>query len=261
MPLADDVSKNGFAVVRQLMSAAEIAKIREAAAAHFRSGGVPLLMGRSQPCAFHFCAELRWVLTHPRVLQVFREVIGDDPVFTLHSDLHSNIRSRWHRDTDGYFKFQDIADVDMQVYKMAIYLQEHRADGSGLSVKPGSHDKRATADNEAEIIAPELSVGDAIIFDVRLLHMGEPYSRADRALRLLPSNGTRSAASHLIRSVVGTRDKMSLFFTYGNAESWTAEFAKRNLERQIKQIGGALGAAQSELAVELRKHHVNMVAL
>jgi hypothetical protein len=67
---------------------------------------------------------------------------------------------------------------------VAVYLEDHSRDGDGLRVKPGTHYDKNDASNkkspkkrgggkEATTRTLRLAKGDAVVFNVHVLHRGE----------------------------------------------------------------------------------------
>lgn len=128
--------------------------------------------------------------------------------------------------------------IDCQVYKVAIYLQDHTNNLAGLKVKPGSHKIASTEVGEELYL--KTRVGDVIIFDVRLTHSGQsdilpiPWLRKPLALiRKLFGSSLDQPIKSAYELFFGT--KMSIFFTFGDSNNYTVAFAKNNMKRQLKQ--------------------------
>ncbi len=246
--LALDIQTEGYAVVRNLFSAAEIARLRGVLADHFATRGVRLAAGRVQPNAAIEVPALAWLYSSAEVVALFRRALGtDDIVFTGHCDIHCDIRSGWHKDSGNgpgdYFRGDYFAAPQCKVYKMAIYLQDHVGDGSGLNVDPRSH--HTAACKPAAPLALDTAAGDVVLFDVRLSHSGQRPNAFERFLQLAgkPARLLRHTDRNPILSDIhhrtlkaGVRNRrFSIFFTFGFPNAFTDDFARGNMRRQVRQ--------------------------
>jgi hypothetical protein len=174
-------------------------------------------------------------------------------MFTNHCDIHSGILSGWHKDDGmtamegGYFGSPAYHEDDCQVYKVAIYLQDHVVNTAGLSVRKGSH--RFADLNEGPETYLKTRAGDVVVFDVRLTHSGQqdciPIPIVMNQIKTgqgFVNNifGRQFSYSKLNNSlkfvydrVAGT--KLSLFFTFGLPNDFTIKFSTNNMKRQVQQ--------------------------
>jgi len=200
--------------------------------------------------------ELPFIFAHPRILTVLKQVLGEtDVVFTGHCDIHMNMLSGWHKDSGetvpgGYFTGPYMTSSDCRVFKVAIYLQDTgRRDG--FTARLGSH--RETDLSVGNEISVQSLVGDIVVFDVRITHTGQlpdPFEKGLKGLSLAFNRGQRDRQDKawicrvkaLYWKLIGRRDRLSVFFTYGAPNTFTEDFAKANLGRQARQ-GGATGSA------------------
>ena len=90
-----------------------------------------------------FCRyqELRWVLVHPPLVRVLKDLLGEDFVYIHEMSGHQNVFSPWHKDTTSVelrgnsFHWKP----NYLMVECAIYLQDNDGRGGGLTVLPGSH--------------------------------------------------------------------------------------------------------------------------
>lgn len=176
--LCDEVRENGYAVIAQAFSAKEIATLRDALSSYFSTGDYLYMHGGKARPDFLNCEELSslsWILGNDKVLAVLKKLIGQDILYCHHSDAQMNVTNSWHKDhcsiteSDPWAQSND--DEEYGVYKIALYLQDYSAgDSYSLRVRKGSH-MSSEIDN-GEIVDLCTGLGDAIIFDCRLTHMG-----------------------------------------------------------------------------------------
>jgi hypothetical protein len=141
--------------------------------------------------------------THPGLLDAVRDVLGAEPCYLQHSDLHVGFSAvTWHRDcVNRTFGSGPDWDESMEPYRLVrvgLYLQSFAESGFALGLVPGSHSPAGDGDalralegrlrpwsqaralitgqdplkGRAEWVAAER--GDAILFDPRILHCGAP---------------------------------------------------------------------------------------
>lgn len=248
--LSSALASQGCAVVRSVFRAEEILRLRKLVKAHLESSGSRFGLGKTQPNAATAVPAIQDIFSHSAVTTLFKLLIGENQtVFTGHCDIHMNMLSGWHRDSGeafgGYFSGDYIADDACRVFKMAIYLQD-TSPTDGLSVVPASH-RRGSYDI-GQAVKAQTRVGDVVIFDVRLAHAGQLPDFVEtgiKALNLLLKGKSRTVEDSPIATslkqlywrLIGRRDRLSIFFTYGADNLRTQEFAQANMSRQNQQAG------------------------
>jgi ectoine hydroxylase-related dioxygenase (phytanoyl-CoA dioxygenase family) len=269
----DELKRDGFAVLRSVLTAEEVTRLRQNAEVGLARAGLARNGGRTVPDAAAGAPEIAWALGHRRLLAAVRDHVGEDRlVFTHEADVHRNIQAgNWHKDSgeqvmaDGYFGCAAIGDDSCQVYKVAIYLQDH-SHGGGLHVKPGSH--RAALRTAGEGVPVMTRVGDAVIFDVRLTHRGVPKSLVDRAAALIAFTGSPSSRDrrkeNLRRAGLrlrGKADRLAVYFAVGIDNERTRDFARRNMARQQAQLGTRSAVLSDAVLAQLEQAGLAVVAL
>lgn len=271
-PMRAALAEEGLFVVRGLLSTAEIERLRGIVSGHLTRAGRRLSLGKTQPNAASIVPELAFIFSHPRILAVMKQILGEDGVvFTGHCDIHMNMLSGWHKDSGetvpgGYFRGAYMTAEECRVYKVAIYLQEPGAH-DGFTARLGSH--RHTALDAGELVKVPSRVGDIVVFDVRLTHTGQlpdPIEKGMKGLSLALNNGSRnredfpliSKAKASYWKLIGRRDRLSVFFTYGAANDFTYDFAKANMSRQARQGAGGKDSLPDGLMATLRQEGVSV---
>ncbi len=243
------LDSDGIFVVRNALTQAEVDRLRDILLSHLPRRGLRAALGRTQPNAAENVPELAFIFAHPQILTVIKQVLGEtDVVFTGHCDIHMNMLSGWHKDSGetvpgGYFTGPYMTSPDCRVFKVAIYLQDTgRRDG--FTARLGSH-------RETDLsVGPEATVqsrtGDIVVFDVRITHTGQlpdPIEKGLKGLSLALNRGQRdqhdfawiSRMKELYWKSIRRRDRLSVFFTYGAPNTFTDDFAKANMRRQVRQ--------------------------
>lgn len=247
----EGVRRDGYAVVRNLLTKDEIEALRDALTSHFAHSWQVEGLGKHQPNAVVAIPAMGWLFTHPRILDVFRAICGNPLVFTANCDAHSNMLSWWHKDlgevSGTCFSGDVFARRAWTVYRAGIYLQDHVLRG-GLSVRPGSHHARPLSWGTPETLSTR--AGDIVFFDMRLTHAGQfadplevSLLRLGRRLRRDPLAAEIGAAYRRLRR---RPDKLSVFFTYGSTSPEAAEMCEFEL---LMKRRAAPGAPQLALAL------------
>lgn len=247
---------DGIVVIRNVLSQAEIGELRDILRRRLPRHGQRFSLGRAQFNAAVKVPELAFIFAHPRILAALKQVLGErNVVFTGHCDIHMNLLSGWHKDSGetvpgGYFTGPYMTSADCRVYKVAIYLQDTcRRDG--FTARLGSH--RETDFSVGEAISAQSRTGDIVVFDVRITHTGQlpdPVEKGLRGLSLALNRGQRdredpawvSRAKALYWKLIGRRERLSVFFTYGADNTFTQDFAEANMNRQ-ERVGAACDSA------------------
>jgi len=265
------IAEDGAFLVKNLLKPAEIAELRGLVKDRLTQDGRRLSLGKTQPNAAIEDPELSWAVAHPNIVEVFKDLL-DKPLFTGHCDIHMNMLSGWHKDSGeiygGYFSGDYFNAPDCQVYKAAIYLQK-AGERDGLTVRPGSHLKK---DHSGEDVRVKNDIGDVVFFDVRISHTGQLPDLVENSIKAagkLATRGSRMAqeptwiygAKETYWKLIGRRDRLSVFFTYGAPNRFTQEFAEANMDRQAKQTGAEHRDYPPGLIEQLGKSGVSAIPL
>ncbi|MBZ9936051.1 phytanoyl-CoA dioxygenase [Mesorhizobium sp. BR1-1-16] len=238
--LQQDLKENGFAIVRNILTPEQVRSLRAMTQGHLKSSGWYNYGGKLQVQAMHVVPGLAEILTSESVLRVLKEIAHPlDVELTFECDVMINTTSTWHKDIVHHPAFKDsgiFSDDAFRVYKMAFYLQEQESTSrSTLKVKPGSHMR--TDGSGLPVEGTSVRPGDAIIFDVRIDHVGQMPTVTDKLLRkTLVALGPRlgfdvqkafTKSRSILRAASGKMsDRMAVFMTFGPSEAWTHTYAE-----------------------------------
>jgi hypothetical protein len=166
-----------------------------------------------------------------------------------------NLLSGWHKDSGetvpgGYFTGPYMTSSDCRVFKVAIYLQD-TGRHDGFTARLGSHHE--TDLSVGKEINARSRIGDIVVFDVRITHAGQlpdPVEKGLMGLSLALKRGQRHRedpalvwrAKAVYWKLIGRRDRLSVFFTFGAANAFTHDFARANINRQARE-GAACDSA------------------
>ena len=262
------IARDGAFLVRGLLSADEIAAARGQVRSWLTDKGERIQLGKTQPNAAVLVPEIGWLVGHPAVAAVFDQLLDGDVCFTGHCDIHMNMLSGWHKDSGesvgGYFSGDYFAANECNVYKAAVYLQDATA-SDGLTVRLGSHRHRGHGGETQHVPS---RAGDVVFFDVRISHIGQAPDAVEKGIKALarPATGPNRiepAWATSLRSawwrLIGRRDRLSVFFTYGRRNAFTADFARANMTRQHAQAGEADTVMPPPLAAALESSGIALV--
>lgn len=266
----ESLRRDGAILVRGMLNPAEISQAREQVTARLVAGGERIQLGKTQPNAALLVPEIGWLVGHADIISVMRALLDDDICFTGHCDIHMNMLSGWHKDSGealgGYFRGDYFGADDCNVYKAAVYLQDATLE-DGLTVRLGSHRHSGHDGLEKHV---DSKAGDVVFFDVRLSHVGQRPDAVEKAIKavvrpLRNSNRTEPAWATSLKELywkaIGRRNRLSVFFTYGQRNDFTVDFSKANMDRQHAQAGAVTVPMPAPLAAALDKSGIPMIEL
>ena len=175
---AEQVDRYGCALIPGVFSQEEIADLRNFMADVAESGSSGWAADHTSN-ALERSPELRWVVTHPGLLRIVREAVGETYVLmTADFEYEKNAYTGWHTDVASLPNAGRTYHLGPQylIVTTLIYLQDnHPVYGGGMDVLLGSHKTK-----ESEFKTSELPyyiphrTGDVVILDSRALHRATP---------------------------------------------------------------------------------------
>lgn len=269
--LQRDLASNGYAVIRDVLTPEQVRQLRLAMKQHLKSGGWYNYGGKFQVQAMHAVPGVAQILSSDPILHLLKQITQPlDVVLTGECDLMINTTSTWHKDITHHPVYNDgriFADAGFRVYKVAFYLQDQgEKSRATLKVKPASH--LAADGKNLPVKAAAVRAGDALVFDVRIDHLGQLPTLTDKVLRkVLEGVGPRlhvdaQKAFTRSRSMVRwlrrkTQDRMAVFMTFGPSEAWTIAYAEACQHRHAP-VSGKLSA---DVLSHLANNHVAVLQL
>jgi len=147
MNLKEQYQRDGFAILKGVFSAAEVADLRKKATEIFSRP--PTFAGDRVNIRQNWTIrypELSDVMIKDKFLSGMKELLGEDFLILPETGLHDScLLGGWHRDTGAQEKaghFFHFAP-NYQIAAVAIYLQDNHPEyGGGLDIVPGSHRTR-----------------------------------------------------------------------------------------------------------------------
>lgn len=267
--LQENLAANGYAIVRNVLTPEQVRALRLAMKTHLKSGGWYNYGGKFQVQAMHAVPAVAEILTSDAILHVLQEITQPlDVVLTGECDLMINTTSTWHKDITHHPVYMDgriFADEGFRVFKVAFYLQDQgETSRATLKVRPKSH--RLAKGETMPITKAAVRAGDALIFDVRIDHLGQLPTLTDRVLRKvleklgpklhIDAQKTLTQARSAMRWLRHkTADRMAVFVTFGPSEPWTLAYAEA-CQRRHAPVEGKLAA---DVVSRLAFNHVAML--
>lgn len=141
----EQFERDGFVVVPSVLDPSQVAELRDFFAGLFDEPA--RFPGDTDQIRNDICSrypEVRFLLSHPPIVDALRDLLGEDFVFLPEMAVHDHRFGPWHKDTtsmeqeDLHFHWDD----DFRMVQVGIYLQPNGEHGGGLDIVPGSHKER-----------------------------------------------------------------------------------------------------------------------
>jgi hypothetical protein len=225
--------EEGFLLIKNVFSKAEIEQMRKDAYAEFESDKKKQLTFRhpSKMSNAIFAKGdilskdlLRKYLLDDRILYLVKKVLGADPVYYGDSNYHFGTGFRgFHRDNVDR---TDLTAPDWEgeypIVRLAIYLQDHKEYSGGLKIRIGSHihpsGKPVFVDSEE---------GDVVIWNLRTVHSGNAV-RFKFFKNLMVNKARREGMIPAFLKKDQQKERATLFMTFA--------LKSKHLDRYIQKI-------------------------
>lgn len=258
----EELRRDGITIVPGVLTTEEVALFRRTLRDYFRDRSNRFTCsngGYGLPDCFGYVPLLRRLQTHERLLEAISRSCGPEAMLCPHHDVQMNRFSSWHR---------DLMDTDLdpwstteggeswKLYKCGLYLQPCRLGTRALVVRKGSHRSPKAGDYPLVSIKPK--IGDAVIFDQRILHQGQPYNLAAKIVwRLALKRGDmQTRINAWRRRMLGLEDRLAIFLSIAHVNAFSVNVAQNTILRQLKELHGepesiaALSEAFEQIAAQ-----------
>jgi hypothetical protein len=233
--LKNNIERDGYVLVRNLLLPEEIEILRDSLLAHFSEKFAYEGLGKHQANAAMHIPDISWLFSQTEIIDTFKELLGSDKIiFTSNVDAHMNMLSWWHKDISegrGCFKGDYFNYEDFRIYRVGIYLQDQPR--HGFSLRLGSHRSISLTSGEVEYVST-LS-GDVIFFDIRLTHAGQFADPIEyvmcRVARFFKCEPFMYGLKNIYQKIRLKPEKLSIFFTVGYPNQHTQDFCDFVKER------------------------------
>jgi hypothetical protein len=200
MAIRDDLRREGYCVVRSLLTPARVAELRDTC----RSVGAR--MGKCgdgestiRPSEFLAVPELATIPFDPGVVGALRGILGEDYVTIPEYSMMTNAFGAWHYDSGSQGHADYLYAPDFFQVECAIYLQDNDPRyGGGLDLKPRTHREFWRFGSPASLLRRgvrrmvntyvrrpktiETKAGDMVVWHFNLWHRATPRIAANAAL-------------------------------------------------------------------------------
>jgi hypothetical protein len=229
----EQFEKQGYLIVRNVFTPAEVASLRQAAYQHRdlqKERGLVAQVKQAASVKGDLLSKdgMGWVIYDPRIVAIATDILGDTPVYFSDSTYQIGTGTRgFHRDNIDRYQFGQGADWEgaYPLIRFGIYLQDHDTYSGGIRFKAGSHDAADGADVFADTRA-----GDIVVWNMRTLHSGN--ARRMKVLNNLPLHvGLENRLpDFLFREQQGER--VSLFFSYGLEGKHLDRYLEQHIQKR-----------------------------
>jgi hypothetical protein len=226
----------GFLVLRQALTQAEVATLRQAALALFPDNRPPFEPRFSSEALFH--EPFRLLFQNAALTAVLQRIFERDFLYVNECSIHDSNFAGWHTDTTSpeakaghEFHWSPL----FMIAQIAIYLQDNTDNGSGLDVVPGSHlrddpvaialrrefgrpDCHLTPEEQGDpyrdAVTLRVRAGDIAMFHTRLRHRSSVPARpaasdSERKVALFLIAGPNNAMTRRYREWLEEYDRMN----------------------------------------------------
>lgn len=236
-----ELTEKGYLLIPNLLSVESINEYRQILMNYFENPDNHMNYsnaGKGVSNSFGFIPELKNLLSNKKIIDTLSNILEHDTFYLHHCDVHCNRLSSWHKDSTGYIKNQweeREGKEKFKLYKIAFYLQDHSNNNDGLTVKEGSHLIQDLKSGKNIILRPK--IGDAILFDQRITHVGKTFGLKDKIINTFFKHNQikRTKVSSYIDKILGKKNKISIFWGLGENNNFSKEFALNIIKRQNRQ--------------------------
>lgn len=215
------LERDGYAVMRCVFSAEEIAQMREEVTVLLAAKARPVNGGAINGPVPHDSDLARRLLDDARLAFP----CGGERPCQIH--VHANTFNDWHADLEPRGRTAVFNGTSAWMYKIVIYLQGH-SDGDGFSVVPGSH-KKGNSPRAASHVRTR--AGDIVLFDHSVRHAGRLPNRLFSTagwclyrLRLLDTPGCLFGLQHLFQPAPLV-PRLAIFLTFATFQDIEQRYA------------------------------------
>ena len=222
-----ELKNKGYITINNFYSITEIIKMRKIILYNMLIKKNMLLLGNNSGSKPDFLKDKNFkdlipLLKLNDIHKIMKDIFNTPFHLCFHNDIGINRIVNWHKDTlNNQYKIYQTKNIwseyngeKHEIYKVLIYLQDHRFDNNGLTLIEGSHlipeikiDNPKTINNK---------IGDIIIFDQRITHRGQ-----------LNMNNT-------INNTINN-NRILISIGFGKNNIFTKEFEEGTIKRQNDQ--------------------------
>jgi hypothetical protein len=183
---ADSLRHDGYAVIRDVVSAEDIESARVVCDAHLLSDVTA--ENEIEATVLLQLPELASMIFDERIVDALTTLLGGTLAYYPNYVARLNRFTKWHVDNGFVPEFHPQADhlydPEFRHLQCVLYFQDNQpGTGGGLDVRPRSHgwaaasgqpDDDEIAQQYPDVVSVDSRAGDLVVFDGRLMHRGTP---------------------------------------------------------------------------------------
>lgn len=215
----DFLKENGYVMVKNVFTMAEVTQFREIAYRLIEEDlekGTYFLhrVAKNHIGCLTNDQETKGIVLNDKIVNIAREILGDKPVFFGDAILEIGIGSRgWHKDVSytNDENHEDWQTDNYPIYRIGLYLQDHKDYSGGLKVKEKTHNTLSTKPGKPIILGNQ--PGDLVIFNLRTTHAGNAVR-----LKAFPYLSLHNSLEKRIPAFLRKpeeKERVSFFLTFG----------------------------------------------
>lgn len=242
---------DGICVFDAVLEPHQVDDLRRQLLHHLARSGRVYNGGNTQNDVVNVVEDIQWIFNQTLFADIVRSVVGEDAVYVHHSDALHNTYTGWHYDHIAHADSEQVLEfwsehdgAPYQVYKFALYLQDHRHDKTALRYLRGSH-ARAKPYNLLERLyyyffhqSVQPAPGSLVVFDQRLFHNGAtPWLPTKLLHKVVKSQAWRQKLWNVERRLRGMQDRVFLQVAFGRPGEFSNQHAREMVDRQQRKKG------------------------
>ena len=251
--------ENGFLVVKQVFSPAEIADFRKKAYEQYALDQqkkldfqLPNLATKAKYAKGDLLSKelLHTILLDDRIIKIARVILGNDQLVYFGDSSYqigTGLRG-FHRDN---IDRTDLKGADWKgeytLIRLGIYLQDHKNYSGGLKIKTGTH---KNADGKPVFVDSE--IGDVVLWSLKTIHSGNAVR-----LKLFPNysintSGKESLVPAFLKKEE-QQERISLFMTFALTSSHLDRYMSEYTRKRAEMIEHAKASVHQPFVLEKKK--------
>lgn len=213
--LRKELETNGFCVLKNAFDPEKLKEVRQVMKEYAIQYGEKNEGGHLVDLVLSKRPEVLKIFENNSILNVCKQIVNKD-LYYLNNVCHYNTFARPHSDCCPYVTdpYSTKDGETCHIYKIGVYFQDHSHDMDALSVYPGTHlyelipkldsfwqkvYRRIFKPFEKKRLDLQPALGDAVLFDQRITHMGRAPFLHEKIFQFLYQKGFHSNRKRLTR--------------------------------------------------------------
>lgn len=222
MTKKEEIDKNGYILIKNVFSSAEVDIMRKMALEEDGLQGDLLSSDK-----------LSSVMMDERILNIFKECLDSEKLYYFaDSSLSINRAGKggFHKDsTNRHIKgSKEFTDINYSLLRMGIYLQDHGKSSRGLCLREGSHLHQSCS--VGKILNVKSEIGDVVIWKLSTTH-----SANAQVISMFPNTSFHPLIARFVPDIFkqeATNPRIALFMCFGLNDDYAKEYREYLKTRQ-----------------------------